>query len=65
MDDVDDVGKLPAHRSPRPIIARTLSTRSSSNKKTKHAWMNGKNDMNTQVETFKRKMILIYKMKRE
>ena len=37
MDDVDDVGKLPARRSPRPRMARTLSTCSSSNKKTKHA----------------------------
>ena len=37
MDDVDDVGKLPAHRSPRQSMAQTPSTRSSSNKKTKHA----------------------------
>ena len=34
-DDVDDIGKLPARRSPRPRMARTPSTRSSSNKKTK------------------------------
>ena len=37
VDDVDDVGKLPARRSPRPRMAWTLSTRSSSNKKTKRA----------------------------
>ena len=37
VDNVDDIGKLPAHRSPRPSMARTPSTRSSSNKKTKRA----------------------------
>ena len=37
MDDVDDIGKLPARRSPRQVMARTLSTRSSSNKKMKCA----------------------------
>ena len=37
MDDVDDIGKLPARRSPGQIMARTLSTCSSSNKKTKRA----------------------------
>ena len=37
MDDVNDVGKLPAHRSPRPRIAWTPSTRNSSNKKMKCA----------------------------
>ena len=37
VDDVDDVGKLPARRSPRPRMARILSTRSGSNKTTKHA----------------------------
>ena len=37
MDDVDDVGKLPARRSPRPRMARILLTRSGSNKTTKHA----------------------------
>ena len=37
LDDVDDIGKLPTHRSPRQRMARTPSTRSSSNKKTKHA----------------------------
>ena len=33
VDDVDDIGKLPARQSPRPRMARTPSTRSSSNKK--------------------------------
>ena len=34
-DNFDDVGKLPAHRSPRQRMAQTPSARSSSNKKTK------------------------------
>ena len=37
VDNVDDVGKPPARRSPRQVMARTPSTRSTSNKKTKHA----------------------------
>ena len=37
VDDVDDVGKPPARRSPRQVMARTLSTCSSSNKKMKCA----------------------------
>ena len=37
VDDVDDIGKLPARQCPRPRMARTPSTRSSSNKKTRHA----------------------------
>ena len=37
VGDADDVGKLPARRSPRPRMARTPSTCSSSNKKTKRA----------------------------
>ena len=37
VEDVDDIGKLPARRSPRPRMARTPSARSSSNKKTKCA----------------------------
>ena len=37
VDDVDDIGKLPARRSPRPRMALTPSTCSSSNKKTKRA----------------------------
>ena len=35
VDNVDDIGKPPAHRSPRQVMAWTLSTRSSLNKKTK------------------------------
>ena len=37
LDDVDDIGKLPAHRSPRQRMAWTPSTHSSSHKKMKHA----------------------------
>ena len=37
VDDVDDIGKLPARQSPRPRMARTPSTRSSSNKKMRRA----------------------------
>ena len=37
MDDVDDIGKPPACRSPRQVMAWTLSTHSSSNKKKKCA----------------------------
>ena len=37
VDDVDDIGNLPARRSPRPRMAWTPSTRSSSNKKMKRA----------------------------
>ena len=36
VDNVDDIGKLPACRSPRPRMAWTPSTRSSFNKKMKH-----------------------------
>ena len=44
VDDVDDIGNLPACRSPRPRLARTLSTRSTSN--TQVETLNRKNDTN-------------------
>ena len=37
MDNVADVGKLPARRSRRPRMARILSTSSGLNEITKHA----------------------------